>query len=117
MAESLQATFGVAFGHFPTVQVGPPHELVGSFLATAPLTSENNWLFTKLLPALEELRNGRRQSVSASSELVGLAASRTEVELADLDIVSQPCTVPLGTFIDLLLRWRQHVETVRGSVR
>jgi hypothetical protein len=76
-------------------------------------------VFTKVLPELEELRNGLRQSVTSSSEMVDLQAFPTEVVLTEWDLgpLAPPCSVPLDAFIDILRRWREYVAAVWGTDR
>jgi len=58
-------------------------------LITAPLHLDS-YVFTEVLPQLEELRNGLRQSVTSSSEMVDLQASQTEVVLTEWDLEPPP---------------------------
>lgn len=112
MEEIIQAEFGIVSFGFPTIQTFPPYERVGFYFMTS--SSGQEWAFTGLLPALEDLAAGRRTSVSASSELVYLEATQTEVVLTEEDIGPlPPCVVPLAAFIDLIWRWWNFVETNR----
>ena len=116
MDEPIRATFSTVSGS-PSVGTAPPYERAGFYLITAPLHLDS-YVFTEVLPQLEELRNGLRQSVTSSSEMVDLQASQTEVVLTEWDLEPPPpCSVPLGAFIDLLRRWREHVAAVRGTDR
>jgi hypothetical protein len=117
VTEALRATFCVNEQGNPAVWTEAPFERVGFFLMTFGSIELDMGVFTNLIPALDELQRGRQTSVSASSELVYLEASPTEVVLTewDFDPPPPPCSVPLSEFIEVLRQWREYVASVLGS--
>jgi hypothetical protein len=113
-AMTIRATFGIVL-ELPSVETSAPDEDVGLFLMTAPHDS-TSWIFEELLPQLEQVCDGRRESVTASSELVDLKAFAGEVELSQWDFDPPKYhVVPLRDFIEVVRLWRDHVGRVRGG--
>lgn len=97
--------------------VDSPYELVGHFL-TLESSRLDSWPLTKLLPAVESIRQHELETFSYGGDAFSIDASLKGVNL-QLVVMDPPdqCEVPLEDFYSILVRWRGHLKGGGDSAR